>query len=66
MILPVKRFDASFRKEGNTPGTGHFVKIGVAFEDEKGRIGVILDALPIGKWDGRLTLFPQEQEGRIE
>lgn len=57
------RYDASFRKEhkGNT----HFVKVGVAFEEEKGRISVILDALPIG-WDGRLTLFPQGQEGRIE
>lgn len=53
----MKRYDASFRKEHK--GSAHFVKVGVAFEEEKGRISVVLDALPIG-WDGRLTLFPRE------
>lgn len=58
----VKRtFDVSFKKETSaTPGIGHFVKIGIAFENNNGAISVIIDALPIGKWDGRLMLFPKE------
>lgn len=55
-----RKFDVSFRKETNTPGSYSFVKIGIAFENDKGQIGVLIDALPIGKWDGRLTLFPKD------
>lgn len=53
----VNKYDASFRKEhkGNT----HFVKIGVAFACESGRIDIKLDALPVGEWNGQLSLFPQ-------
>lgn len=51
------RYDASFRKVSGD-GSSHFVKIGVGFPGEKGRITVILDALPISDWDGKITLFP--------
>jgi hypothetical protein len=54
-----KSFDVSFRK--GTPPDTHFVKLGVAFLMDNGRIDVKLDALPIGEWDGRLTLFPHKE-----
>lgn len=56
------RYDVSFRKEGKGGTGSHFVKIGVAFPEEKGRIAVLVDCLPVGEWDGRLMLFPQEGE----
>lgn len=53
-----KTYDVSFRKVD--PSSSHFVKIGIAFSTDKGRIDIKLDALPIGEWDGRLMLFPKE------
>lgn len=52
-----KSYDASFRKKTNSGLIS--VKIGVAFEDDNGRISVKLDALPISEWDGLIILYPQ-------
>lgn len=54
-------YDVSFRKE--TANKSSFVKIGVAFShtDGSGRIDIVLDALPIGEWNGKMTLFPQQK-----
>ena len=38
-------------------GKTHWPYLGRAFEDRK-RIVVKLDSLPIGDWDGRLMLYP--------
>ena len=41
-------YDVSFRKINQQKDSSHFVKIGVAFQTDKGNIDVKLDALPIG------------------
>ena len=56
-MAPFKRqFLVQYAKtddDGNT----HWPYLGRAFED-KNRITVKLDSLPVGDWDGRLMLYP--------
>jgi hypothetical protein len=57
-------YDVSYQKpppeEEGSKKRGHWVKVGVAFDNENGTISVRLDALPLpSAWDGALRLFPK-------
>jgi len=55
----IAHYDVSYKKYNAPEGKSHFVKLGVAFPNESGRIVVKLDAMPINTWDGELWLFPK-------
>lgn len=54
----MERFDVKFAKrykKDNVEKT-QWIKIGSAFKSDKG-ISIALDTIPVGPWDGRLSLF---------
>ena len=55
----MRQFLVQFAKE--VEEKTHWPTIGRAFEDKK-RITVKLDSLPLGEWDGRLFLYPIDEE----
>lgn len=57
---PLKTYDASFKKTA-ADGKTYWVKIGIAFGGEKGRISISIDSIPLN-WDGKLTLFEKPQQ----
>lgn len=59
----IAHYEVSYRKFSSPEGKTHFVKLGVAFPDEQGRIKIKLDALPLNTWDGELWLFPKGVAG---
>lgn len=52
---PLKTYEVSFKKR-TSEGKTFWIKIGIAFADEKGRISLSIDSVPLN-WDGKLTLF---------
>lgn len=60
-IAVVQTYDVSFLKESKGADKKHWVKIGIAFAGENGRISVTVDSIPLN-WNGRLTLFPRTEK----
>lgn len=59
----IAHYEVSYRKFTAPEGKTHFVKLGVAFPQDNGRIKIHLDALPLNTWDGELWLFPKGPKG---
>lgn len=55
----MERFDVKFALRYKKDGVDktQWIKIGSAFKNDKGAIGIKLDTMPVGAWDGRLSLF---------
>ena len=53
-----KRWNVVFPREG--PKKTRWVRIGTAFERDNGRIDVVIDAWPVGEFDGRIYLFTRD------
>lgn len=57
----MKRFDVKVAKKYTKAGAEktQWLKIGSAFENDKGQISLALDMIPTG-WDGRASLYMPE------
>ena len=59
----VRRFDICvIREEGEGRKKAYWPKLGTAFERDDGKISGTLDSVPTFPWDGRIFLFPVEEE----